>query len=171
MPDGLHQVSLAHANAAVEEKRVIGLRWTLCNSSASRMGKLVTAADDERVESVARVQLRGAIPVETGLRGMATGRREVRGEAAIMPNGGGGPIIFRGDEFHLLIFLTEAIDGFLDEIGVFVANMAELDCGHANEQNSTTGVAVARGLEPRIVGVPIDLFFQRVENAQPRIRR
>ena len=135
------------------------------------MGKLITAADDERVESVARVQLRGAIPVETGLRGMATGRREVRGEAAIMPNGGGGRIIFRGDEFHLLIFHTEVIDGFLDEIGVFVANMAELDCGHANEQNSATGVAVARGLEPRIVGVPIDLFFQRVENAQPRIRR
>jgi len=102
---------------------------------------------------------------------MATRGREVRGEAAIMPNGRGGRIIFRGDEFHLLIFHAEVIDGFLDEIGIFVTNMAELDCGHANEQNSATGVAVARGLEPGIVGVPIDLFFQRVENAQPRIRR
>src|SRR5437867_13381977 len=103
MPDGLHQVSLAHANAAVEEKRVIGLRWTLCNRSASRMGILVYAADDESVESVARVQLRGTVPVETGLRGMATGRRGVRGEVAIMPNGCGGRSIFRGGDFRLLI--------------------------------------------------------------------
>src|SRR5439155_1464517 len=94
------------------------LRWTLCNSSASRMGNLVSAADDESVESVARVQLRGTVPVETGLRGMATGRRKVRGEAAIMPNGCGGRIIFRSDEFHLLIFHAEVIDGFLDQFGI-----------------------------------------------------
>src|SRR5437667_9587596 len=92
MPDGLHQVSLAHANAAVEEKRVIGLRWTLCNSSASRMGKLVSAADDESVESVARVQLRGTVPVETGLRGMATGRRKCREEPSSFRTGGEGRI-------------------------------------------------------------------------------
>src|SRR5207244_12943843 len=126
MPDGLHQVSLAHANAAVEEKRVIGLRWTLCNSSASRMGKLVSAADDESVESVARVQLLGTVPVETGLRGMATGRRKVRGEAAIMPNGRVGRIIFRVDEFHLLIFHSHAVDGFLAEFGIFLSKLAVL---------------------------------------------
>ena len=134
------------------------------------MGKLVAGADNKSVERVPGIELGGAIPVETGLRGMAARGREVRGEAAIMANGCRGRIIFRGDEFHLLIFHAEVIDGFLDEIGVFVANVAELGRGHANEQNSATGMAVAGRLEPGIVGVPIDLFFQRVENAQPRIR-
>src|SRR5207248_9001388 len=83
MPDGLHEVGLAHADAAIEEERVIGLRWPLRDGLARCVRKLISAADDESVEGVARIQLRSAIPVESRLRGMAGGR-EARGEAAIV---------------------------------------------------------------------------------------
>ena len=65
--DRLHQVSLAHADAAVEEERVVGLGRALGHGLAGGVGKLVAAADDERVEGVARIQLRCAIPVEPRL--------------------------------------------------------------------------------------------------------
>ena len=68
VPDGLHQVGLAHANAAIQEQRVVGLRGTLRDGLAGRMGELVAAADHEGVKGVARIELRCAIPVETRLR-------------------------------------------------------------------------------------------------------
>ena len=66
--DGLHQMGLAHADAAVEEERVVGLGRTLGHGLAGGVGKLVAAADDEGVEGVARVELGRAVPVEAGLR-------------------------------------------------------------------------------------------------------
>ena len=78
VPDGLHQVGLAHADAAIQEERVIGLRGTLSHGLARRVSKLIAAADHERVKGVARIQLRRAIPIEARLRrtgGTATERR------------------------------------------------------------------------------------------------
>ena len=75
--DGLHQVRLAHANAAIEEQRVVGFRWTLGHGLACRMSKLVAAADHEGIKGVARIQLRRAIPIKPRLR-----RTAVTGAAA-----------------------------------------------------------------------------------------
>ena len=75
--DGLHQVGLAHADAAVEEERVVGLGRTLRHRLAGGVGELVAAADHEGVKGVARIQLRGAVPVKTSLRlggGVGSGR-------------------------------------------------------------------------------------------------
>ena len=87
-----------------------------------------------------------------------------------MTNGRCGWIIIRGHEFDFTESEAQYIDSFLNQVSVFVAGVAKFHCWNTDEENASTGVAVARGLEPGIVGVPIDLFFQRVENAQPRIR-
>ena len=63
----MHQVGLAHAHAAVEEEWVIGLRRALCDGLRRSGGKLVAAAYDERVKLVARVELRGGVPVKARL--------------------------------------------------------------------------------------------------------
>ena len=48
--------------------------------------------------------------------------------------------------------------------------MAEFSGRNADIHDPVAGVAVASGFEPGIVGVPVDFFFERIENAQPRIR-
>jgi hypothetical protein len=84
-------------------------------------------------------------------------------------DGGRGGIVLRGDEFYVVKFEAQIIDGLLDKIGILVALAPELWRRHSNEKNSATRVAVVRRLQPGIVGVPVDLFFQRIENAHPRI--
>ena len=51
--DGLHEMGFAHADAAVEEERIVGFRRTLGDGLAGGMGELVAAADDEGVEGIA----------------------------------------------------------------------------------------------------------------------
>ena len=65
MPNSLHEMGLAHSHSAVQEERVVSLRWTLRHCLARRMRELVTAPDHERVKRIARIELRCAIPVET----------------------------------------------------------------------------------------------------------
>ena len=65
--DGMHQMCLAHADAAVEKQRIVGLGRTLCDSQRGRAGELIAVADDEVVEGVARVELRSCGPVEAAL--------------------------------------------------------------------------------------------------------
>ena len=153
--DGLHEVSLPHADAAVEEQRVVCLGGTLGDGLAGGVGELVAAADDEGVEGVAGIQLRGAVPVEARLRWR---RRVDGGQAAVVANRGCGRVVLGSDELYVVEVEAKIVDGFLDEVGVFVAGVAELDGGNANEQNAAAGVAVAGGLEPSIVRVPVVIF-------------
>jgi len=78
MPNGLHQVRLAHAYSAIEEERVISLGRTFSHGLGRCMGKLVPRANDKCAKSVFGAELRGGIPVETLLsrgrwRGVAAG--------------------------------------------------------------------------------------------------
>ena len=66
---------------------------------------------------------------------------------------------------------SDLIERFLDQVGVFVAHMAELSRGNANVHDSIARVTIAGGLEPGVVGVPVDFLFERIQDAQPRIRR
>ena len=75
MTDGVHQVGLAHADAAVHEERVVGLRGALGDGLRRSMRELIAAADHEAVELVARVELRGGVPVEARLLRAGTGGR------------------------------------------------------------------------------------------------
>ena len=87
-----------------------------------------------------------------------------------MPDGCVRGIVFGGHEFHFFVTEAEIVDRFLNQICVFVAHVTELGRRNAHEQNSIAGVAVTRRLQPRVVRVTVDFFFQRVENARPRIR-
>src|SRR6185437_8516788 len=62
MPDGLHEMSLAHADSAIEEERVIGLGGPLGHGQRGGVSKLVAGADYESIEGVARVKLSGSVP-------------------------------------------------------------------------------------------------------------
>ena len=80
-----------------------------------------------------------------------------------------GGIVFGSDKLHVVESEAQVVDGFLNEVGIFVAGVAELDGGNANEEDASAGVAVAGGLEPGIVRVPVDFLFQRIEDARPRV--
>src|SRR6266404_1405504 len=72
----LHQMSLAHADAAVQEERVICLRGLSSYRLRSRMSELIARADHKISEGVLLVELRGGVPIETRLRGARSrGRR------------------------------------------------------------------------------------------------
>src|SRR5205085_7364148 len=64
----------------------------------------------------------------------------------------------------------QVVERFLDQVRVLFPDVAELGRGDAHEQHSALGMAIARGLQPRLIRMPIDLFFQRIEDAHPRIR-
>ena len=103
--DGLHQVGLAHADAAIEEQWVVRFRRTLSHSLAGRVGKLVAAADHECIEGVARVQLRGAVPVKARLRNHLRARKP-----AIVTYRSCRGIAVR-HELHVLIFQRQDCPG------------------------------------------------------------
>ena len=177
--DGLHEMGFAHADAAVEEERIVGFRRTLGDGLAGGMGELVAAADDEGVEGIAGVELGGAIPIEAGL-GWMQGREGclrtrscvLNGtrQAAVVANGRIRRIVVGGHELDVFVTEAEIVERLLNEVGVLVANVAELGGGNADEQNFIAGVAVASGFEPGVVGMAVDLFFESVEDARPRIR-
>ena len=67
MTDGVHEVRLAHAHAAVEEERVVSLGGLLGDGHGGGAGELIAGSADEAVEGVARIELRGGRPVEARL--------------------------------------------------------------------------------------------------------
>jgi hypothetical protein len=77
----------------------------------------------------------------------------------------------RGHKLHVFILETEILNGFEDEVVVALANETELLRRNGNEELAVCVVTEARGLEPHIVGVAVDLLLKRVENLQPGIRR
>src|SRR5206468_12935155 len=99
MPNGLHQVGLAHANAAVQKQRVVSLRWPLRHGLAGRMCELIPAADHERVKRVAWLKLGSAVPVKPRLGARMTADRGIgRRKPAIVPPRGCRSIILGRDE-------------------------------------------------------------------------
>ena len=72
--DGLHQMRLAEAHSAIEEKRVVGFRGLLGDGDGGGVSELVRCADDKRVEGVARIELMArGIEIELGLGDTVTG--------------------------------------------------------------------------------------------------
>ena len=64
--DGVHQVGLAQAHAAVQEERVVGVPRTLRDREGGGMGEPVRRSHDEVAEAVARVQVDGVAPGRDG---------------------------------------------------------------------------------------------------------
>ena len=136
MADGVHQVRLAHSDAAVEEERVVGARRPLCDGQRSGAGKLVAVADDEGVEGVSRIELRGGGPVELpaaahgGTRVRAAGARggvrRHRAKATIFAHrrqsDGSSSAVTKDTSSNS----KRQIDGFLNQVAVFVADVLKL---------------------------------------------
>ena len=82
--DGVHQVGLAEAHAAVQEERVVGVARALGDRQAGRVREAVGRPDDEVRERVARVDDRSSRPrrrpgsarARTCWRSPSTGRRD-----------------------------------------------------------------------------------------------
>src|SRR6267142_2696740 len=88
-----------------------------------------------------------------------------------MAHGRCGRVVVGCYELHVLVFESEIVDCFLNQIGVLVAYVTELHGGHPDEQNASVGMTEARGLQPSVVGMPIDFLLERVEDADPGIMR
>jgi hypothetical protein len=65
----------------------------------------------------------------------------------------------------------EVFDGFLNQIAVAVAHVAEFRAGNAHIKHPLACVAVTRGLKPGIEGLAVHLLFQRGKDLNPRIQR
>ena len=183
MADGLHQVGLAHAYAAIHEERVVGLGRALRHSLRGSMRELVARADHEAVELVARVQLRGRVPVEASLlrtvvqravaraAGRARGVRGLRCKAAILTHtrsvGIGRGLL----EDHRIDLQPHVVDGLTDQVAVAIAYVLELRRRDAHIQCAFHDVAEACRLEPRLKGLSIDLLLERAEDAYPLVER
>src|SRR5437868_1940309 len=137
-------MSLAHADAAIKEQRVIGFGRTLRHRLTSRLCELISAANDECVKGITRVQLCRTIPIEARLRYMTGCGCCMSRQTTIMPHRRGCWVILGGDELHFLKFHAEIVDCFLDQVSVFVSHVAKFRCGHAHEKNPAARVAVAR---------------------------
>src|SRR5580704_6673648 len=96
-------------------------------------------------------------------------RSRVGREAAVVADGSRRFIVTQRNELYLLILEAEVVEGLLNEVGIFVAYLTELRLRYPDEKRASARVTVAGGLQPGVVGVPVDLFFQRVKDAQPRI--
>ena len=79
MRDGVHQVGLAEADAAIQEQRVEADRAAFGHAAGGGMGQFVRLADDETVEGEARIQ-RGAGQLVLGRRGRGRGLGRRLGE-------------------------------------------------------------------------------------------
>src|SRR6185369_12506074 len=105
--DGLHEVGLAHSDATVEEERIVGLGGRFGDGQRGCVCELVSASDDKSVEGVARVQLRGAIEVESNLRS-AIGL-PVFGKTPVMADRGFSHWIRGWNELYVLEFEAEVV--------------------------------------------------------------
>ena len=176
--DGVHEVGLAHADSAVEEERIVGARGPLGDGQGGGAGKLIAIADDESIECIALIELRGSRPVEALLLGIAGGRlgrggRRMRGngaEAAIATLRRNRGVFLGGDEAHIVKLQRLQVDGFLNQIAVLVADVLELGRRHADVERAARGVAIARGFEPGLERLTDDLLFEGGQNLNPGIK-
>jgi hypothetical protein len=86
-------------------------------------------------------------------------------KSAVVTDRSGSRVIFGSDELHVLIFQAEIVESFLNEVRILIAYVAELRSRHSDEKYSGAGVAVASGFEPGVVGMAVDLFLERIEDA------
>ena len=77
--------------------------------------------------------------------------------------------IFAGDELDIAEVESQVVDRFLDQITVLLADIANLRCRNADEDDAILQVTVARRLEPGVVGMTINFLFQGAEYLHPRV--
>ena len=162
LADGVHQVRLAEADAAVDEQRVVGPRGGLGDGAGGRVGELVRRSDDELLEGVALLVLRRRS-------GGGFGRvRRGRG----VPLRGGRRRGIVGDQRDGRPRPAQLVGGLPDDPGV-VAGQPLLEAVVGNQHGD--GVVVVldepRGLEPGVEDVPADLVLDTRQDLVPEVAR
>ena len=159
VPDGVHQVSLAHAHSAVEEQRVVGFGGLLGDGAGSGMGELIGFADDEAVEGVAEVQLMvAAFEIELGLLDAGHDR------------GGGQGLVFTAEIVDLYVGSADLVeDGFNDLAVGTGQNLAKNGAGNLHVEALALGTIEAGRLKPGIESVDADPGLHAVKKFIPGI--
>ncbi len=159
VPDGVHQVGLAHAHAAVEEERVISFGRLLGDRARGCMGKLIGFADDKGVEGIARVQLMIAtFKIQLGLLGAVDG-------------GSGLDGFFLGaDVLHFHLRGTHLVkDGFYNFTVGAGEHLAEDGTGNLDIQGVPFRAVEPGRLKPGGVGIDANPGFDQIEELIPEI--
>jgi hypothetical protein len=82
-----------------------------------------------------------------------------RTEASVPANRRNRWIIFHGHETHVVKFERLEVDRFLNQITVLVTDVLEFSRRDAYIEGAASGVTIPGGFEPRLKGLPYDLFF------------
>ena len=57
LADGMEKMCFAEADAAVEEKRIVGFAWRFSHSLGGGKSKIIVVADHECLEGVLRIEI------------------------------------------------------------------------------------------------------------------
>ena len=95
--------------------------------------------------------------------------RGLRTEAAVFTHTRRG-LLRRNLEDDLVEFEAEVLNGLVDVIAVAIADVLEGGGGNAHMQRATVDVREARGLQPGLKALTIDLLFQRAEDPNPLVQ-
>ena len=161
LADGVHQVGLAQADAAVDEQRVVGERRCFGHRPAGGVRELVRGADDEGVEGVARVQ-----PLRRHR------RRRFRHGVVQRLGSGVGRLGAAGQKREHRVGPARLAQGLGQHDGVvFREPVLEEGIGNADCQRMAVVGHEAGRLEPRVEAVAVDLAFDLRQDVVPDICR
>ena len=93
-----------------------------------------------------------------------------RGEAAVLAHTGRSRILCRCLEGDRVEFEAETLDRLVDQVAVAVADMREVFGRDAHEECAVDHAREPHGLKPCLERLPVDLLFERAEDAGPLVR-
>ena len=91
--------------------------------------------------------------------------RRHRCKAAILTRFGSGRVIFYCDKADLVHLELLRLNRFVDQVGVAIANVLKLLRWDTNKARAAVLVRKARGLQPGMERLTVDLHFQRAQDA------
>jgi hypothetical protein len=77
--------------------------------------------------------------------------------------------LFRGEEDEVIDFEVDGLDGLVDEVFVFFADVLEFFAGEEDVEGTVDDVAETCGLEPCFEGLAIYLLFEGGQDLNPGI--
>ena len=161
VPDGMHQVGLAHAHSAIEKQRVVGFGRLLGHRARRGVRKLVGLAHDERIEAVSQIQL-----VITAF------EIEFRLLHAGCSGSGWHGFFLRTHVLHFHVGSTKFVKDGLDDLAVGPRqDLPEDRAGDLHKQVFAIGAIQPRGLKPSRIRVDADPGLHVFEKSVPGIRR
>src|SRR5712691_1152850 len=158
--DGVHQMSLAHAHSAIQEQRVVGFGRLLGDGACRGMREFVGLADDEGVESVARVELVvAALKIQLGL--LHAGNHGSRL----------GRLFLGSHVMYFCVWRAELMKHGFDDVAIGARqDLPEHGAGYLDIERVALSTVQARGLEPGRIRIDADAGLDALKKLVPGIR-